>query len=152
LRHLCDTMKQLLFLTIICLLFVSPSLGQNKKSPKIYENDSNLIPQIIVSPVYPDVMIQTKVSGKVIISIKVNKKGEVTEAKFIQGVKSLSRISENAAKSWVFNSSVKNATRTGKLTFIYKLIPADSPYSEANIIYFSPFTMEIKGKLVEIEP
>ena len=145
-------MKQLLILTIICLLFVSLCFGQNIQKQKNYKNAVILTPQKVVSPVYPDVMILTKVSGKVIVSIKVNKKGEVTEAKFIQGIKSLGKISEKAAKSWIFNSSQMNATRNGKLTFIYKLIPADSPYNEANIIYFSPFTMQIKGKLIEIEP
>lgn len=70
-------------------------------------------------PVYPPIARAAHVEGEVLLSIRMNPDGAVTEASTISGPKLLQGVSEAAAKEWTFPSTADGGT--SKIRFVFAL-------------------------------
>ncbi len=106
----------------------------------------------VVAPIYPDVMIITGISGKVVLTVDIDNNGAVKKVDFVDGEKSLAKISERAATMWEFNKTKNETLRTIRITFLYTLLSGNSLTDEINTVFLDPFTVEVKAKEIEIQP
>ena len=73
-----------------------------------------------IAPAYPPIAAARKVSGAVLIDVKVHPAGEVVEASVVSGPKLLREAARKAALRWRFKpSGVGNGVRSVRLTFIF---------------------------------
>src|SRR5881392_3058122 len=106
-------------LVITCLIacqspFAEQALSQNTDTIAVVE---------AVTPFYPPLALTAHISGDVIVEVKVNRSGKVTEVKALEGHKLLRPTAERAAKRWVFTELGNGAAmRQVKLRFKFTLL------------------------------
>jgi len=103
-----------------------------------------------VAPVYPLVAIAAGVSGSVVVQVQVDRQGNVTSTRTIDGPKLLRTAAEHTARRWLFSATDEPATREARLVFSFKLVPKDTAVDELSPIFMPPYQVEVKGKPVEL--
>ena len=63
-----------------------------------------------VEPVYPDIAVQAKVSGLVILEATVNERGEVVDVKVLRSIMLLDKAAIEAVKQWRYSPVLLNGT------------------------------------------
>jgi TonB family protein len=102
-----------------------------------------------VAPPYPAVAATARLSGTVILEVKINSEGKVTSVNLVEGNPSLGRAAEVFARRWVFSSASNfSATRSTRLTFDFKLMPNETPVEEMQPIFMPPYKVEVRGKVL----
>lgn len=103
------------------------------------------------APVYPFLATFARVSGTVVVEVRIGEKGDVTAVRTIEGHELLRQAAENAARQWVFTPLENQADlRTGRLVFTFKLLPSDTPPAELMAVFKLPDTVEIKGTVPQV--
>ena len=130
-------MKLTLFLFCMALLW-SPVWAQAKQ-PKVIK---------YIAPKYPPAAVATGTKGEVIISVKIDNKGKVTQAKAESGHPLLRSSSEVIAKQWIFSSDNFNNEREIRITFAYFYKPNNDKKnnnkgSKTKIRFKKPYRLEI---------
>lgn len=129
-----------LTMIVAALLLIAPRFGraEEESSPNVRVANSD-------TPCYPVQAIAEKVAGTVIITVQINRWGNVISGKYVNGPESLRSAAEVSALRWTFNSVKRRAIRTAELSFIFRLKTSeDSPQQQAAATE-SPFTVEIIG-------
>ncbi|MCZ2392037.1 MAG: energy transducer TonB [Acidobacteria bacterium] len=110
-------------------------------------------PVKLVMPPYPAVSLALKESGEVIVRVTIDKEGNVSGSKAIEGPKWLRKSSEEVAKAWKFSAVKKSEmpwcnARSADLTFNYVTLPAGTTRGPETQSYFLlPFHVTIKETL-----
>jgi len=91
----------------------------------IYKSDTDLLKLLIerVDPPYADVIRSTFASGKVLLLVLIDEKGNVIKTKFIEGHIMLERSSKDAVERWKFKPTKlkgKAVKVTGRIYLDYK--------------------------------
>ena len=73
-----------------------------------------------VDPVYPEEAKRQSIQGEVVVEIKVNDKGQVTDARAVSGNELLRQAAVDAAKQFQFSNSLRTAV-AARLTFNFVL-------------------------------
>ncbi|MGH9928171.1 MAG: energy transducer TonB [Pyrinomonadaceae bacterium] len=98
-----------------------------------------------VAPVFPVPEKGGYAVGSVIVEIKVNAAGVVTTARAVQGHPFLYHAAENAAKRWLFASSVgEPGTRPVRLKFTFKIMDDETSEADLSPVYTPPFQFEVR--------
>lgn len=103
---------------------------------------------------YPPIAIAAKVSGTVVVRVKIRPDGIVESADVVSGPKLLHKPAKIAAEKWVFNkSSEKNQkTRIVDLNFIFIILPEGATSEELLPTFLPPYSVKIKEALGRIDP
>src|SRR5690349_7436564 len=104
-------MKKILFVFALLLLSFASSFAQEKQ-PKVIKYKA---------PTYPPLAIATMTQGIVIISVKLDKNGEVLESTAISGHLLLKQVAEQTAKQWLFSTNKNDSERSLQIQFIFSI-------------------------------
>ena len=77
------------------------------------------VPTSRIVPAYPPVAAARRVSGAVLVDVKVTAEGKVTEASVVSGPELLRGSAKKAASLWRFKPSGAGAPQAVRLTFIF---------------------------------
>jgi TonB family protein len=129
-------MKKLYFafsLLPVMLVFFTASSAIAQTTP---DNDEKPAVLKAVTPkTYPGIARSARASGKVVVRVTINSKGEVSATKLISGHPLLQSASRQAAMRWLFAAGEKKEEeRFAELEFIY----TDTAKEEDAEIYFNP--------------
>src|SRR5712691_7149974 len=83
-----------------------------------------------VAPNFPLIALHSHTSGEVVIEVKINSDGSVTSAEAVSGNQVLVGSSRQIARRWKFAPTKDKNIRTARLTFVYRLVPRDTPPDE----------------------
>jgi TonB family protein len=103
-------MKLTLLLFISALLWVP--VWAHGKQPKVIRYEA---------PRYPPAAEATGTNSEIVVSVKINKEGRVTDAKAESGHIFFRTVSENAAKKWIFSPDADIVERQVKIIFSYSI-------------------------------
>jgi TonB family protein len=131
--------KVLLALVLTVLCFAGFVFAQAKK-PKVLK---------YFAPQYPPAPRAVRATGEVVIAVKIDKSGKVTEAKVESGHPLLRATCEILAKDWVFSADESEA-REARITFAFEITNNASPknnYRATDIKtkFRKPYRLEIKA-------
>lgn len=98
-----------------------------------------------VAPIYPPLALTANVSGEVDVMVTVDNAGKVTDAKFLAGNQLLHKAAIEAAKRWKFQG-VNRETKV-QLTFVFRMMPKQTPPEDMTPVFMPPYKLEVKGKL-----
>jgi TonB family protein len=139
-------MKQLLSLTILILFLINFAFGQDNERGKISKT-KQLSTVIAVAPIFPAVAKATNTSGKVIVEVNVNKDGNVTSAKTVEGHSLLCRTAEVVARMWKFEVA-ENESKI-QLTFVFSILQKSSTTEQLLSVFTIPYQVEVKTRPIE---
>ncbi len=130
-------------LVVLVFGFVSAVKGQRSKT------DSNQPAVIVaVAPNYFPTALHSHASGEVTITVTISANGSVLSTEGVSGNPVLVAGSMQIAKRWKFSATEdKNSVRTACLTFVYRLVPRDSPVDELLPVFKPPYRVEIAHPL-----
>jgi len=114
--------------------FVRYAFAQQTNQPKVI---------LAVAPTYFPLALSSHTSGEVVIEVKIDSKGLVTDARGLSGKPILIADSKYVARRWKFEPSEDSAVRTARLTFVYRLVPKETPIEELLPIFKLPYRVEI---------
>lgn len=103
-------MKRILIAMLVLLASASASLGQNP-----------VLVRTAVAPHYPPVAISARVSGEVLVLVRIDADGHVALAKTQSGPAMLQAAAENAAKQWKLEPNPGRETEI-QLSFKFVLL------------------------------
>jgi TonB family protein len=123
---------------LIVFCFAGLVFAQAKK-PKVLKYSA---------PKYPPAAKIVEATGEVIVAIKIDKQGKVTEAKAESGHPLLIKAAENSAKEWIFSGDESTALREVKLSFIF--LKSDKSYKDKTK-FKKPYRVEIIAGIPTID-
>jgi hypothetical protein len=135
-------MKKIFLITLFVLLFTGVSKSsviKKQKFPAILQ---------MVTPVYPNLAIHLGLEEKILASIKIDDKGNITKVIFNRGDKNFHTVIEDALKRWKFEESSKKE-RKATINFIFTLLPNDSN-SYVSSVFKSPNIIEIFARRIKV--
>jgi hypothetical protein len=121
------------FLLVSILVVNAQEQSSIKEQPKVIK---------AIAPKYPPAAVAVKAESQVIIDVKVNQNGEVVSADVKSGHPLLRKISENAAKKWLFEPFT-NSKSNQKATLIFSFRFSKDKKDEAVTVFKQPFEMEV---------
>jgi hypothetical protein len=104
---------------------------------------------LAVVPNYSPLALSTQSSGEVLIEVKIDSNGSVTDARGISGKPILIGVSKYVARRWKFALSDNIGVRTARLTFVYRLVPKGTPMEELLPVFKPPYRVEIAHVIPE---
>ncbi len=132
-------MKKFLFAFILLVFcFVGTNFAQ-EKSPKVVK---------YVAPQYPSAAQAVWASGYVVVTVKIDKDGKVISSKVESGHPLLRKVSEDAAKKWLFSKDKKTKEREVKITFEFNT--EDQKSKKDRVRFIKPYRVIIKRKVLTI--
>jgi TonB family protein len=111
-------------------------------------------PEVVmaVAPIFPPVAVASNTSGRVVIEVQVDAKGTVSMAKIVDGdaLFRQGKIYEATARRWRFAAAKDGAgLRTARLTFVFKIMPNNTPSAELTSVFMPPYQVEVRHKPFE---
>ena len=108
---------------------------------------------VAVAPNYFPTALHSHASGEVVIKVKINSEGSVTSSTVVSGNHVLAAGSGQVARRWKFVPiASKDSVRTARLTFVYRLVPRDTPADELLPIFKPPYRVEVVHVLPDETP
>jgi TonB family protein len=104
---------------------------------------------VAVAPNYFPFALASHTSGEVVVEVKIDSKGLVTDARGLSGKPILIADSKYVARRWKFEPSEQSAVRTARLTFVYRLVPKETRIEELLPIFKLPYRVEIAHVISE---
>ncbi len=107
----------------------------------------------VVAPNYFPSALHSHASGEAIVAVKIASDGSVTSTEAVSGNSVLVAGSMQIARRWKFAPTKdKNRIRTARLTFVYRLVPRDTPVDELLPIFKPPYRVEVVHVLPDETP
>ena len=112
-----------------------------------------ITPVKAIAPGYPPLALAAKISGTVIVEVKIDSTGIVKTTMIVKGPKLLHKAASVAALRWRFNPSNSNVSeRKVNLQFTFTLLPKNSSSEELLPIFFPPYHIEVREDTSRINP
>jgi hypothetical protein len=101
-----------------------------------------------VAPVYPQEAVSPKaIMGDVRVDVQVDSRGAVASAHAVSGHPALYKVTESAARRWVFSSAGADAgMRAARLLFRFRFVDYRTSADELGPIFKPPFEVEVRAK------
>jgi TonB family protein len=131
------------FIIVVLLVMYASPLNVAAQSPTRQPS-----PEVVkaVIPIYPDVARAARLSGTVVVEVKINPDGSVASTRSVSGDELLYKATAISARRWIFTPADKQTkVRDANLTFIYKLMPVSTPVEELFPIFMPPYQVEIRS-------
>jgi TonB family protein len=106
---------------------------------------------VAVAPNYFLTALHSHASGEVVIEVRINSEGSVTSTEAVSGNAILAAGSRQVARRWKFAPAADKGIRTARLTFVYRLVPRDTPINELVAVFKPPYRVEIVHVLPDEE-
>jgi TonB family protein len=106
---------------------------------------------VAVAPNYFLTALHSHASGEVVVEVRINSEGSVTSTEAVSGTPVLAAGSRQVARRWKFAPARDKSIRTARLTFIYRLVPRDTPVNELVAVFKPPYRVEIVHVLPDEE-
>jgi hypothetical protein len=104
-----------------------------------------------VAPVFPPLAVAAGQDGTVDVDVQINAKGIVESAKLGTGPRILRKAVEIAATRWTFVPAEEKANlRAAHLSFVFKLLPSETPSEELLPIFRPPYCVETRTRYPKI--
>jgi len=138
-------MRSYLFVSLLSLVLVllSPTFpgqtGQDEPSPVQ-----------AVAPAYPRIAATAGASGTVVVEVQLNADGTVSELRTVEGVGGLAAAGEDAARQWKFVSTSEQKKRSVRLTFVFNIMPRDTPKHQLLPMFLPPYRVEVRATVPEL--
>jgi TonB family protein len=131
-------MKRSLFIAAFMIL-----VGTSPALPSATDDDPLQLPVPVraMRPPYSARALAGKISGVVLIDVRVNSNGNVVEANIVMGPEFLRDGARAAARAWLFKARADRGPYTVRLTFIFHDRAFVAPPHKPD--FTSPFQMEI---------
>jgi len=131
------------FSTLVLLLWPTGSDGwMNKDQPA---------PVQAVAPAYPPIAVTVGAAGTVVVEVQLRADGTVSKIQTIEGVGALAAAAENAAGQWKFvGTDRQDSKRSVRLTFVFKIMPRDTPRHELLPMFLPPYRVEVRATAREL--
>lgn len=138
-----ENIKTIFILVIYLSLVVRIAVGQEDLQATVH---SAVVLQAM-GPKYPPIALAAKASGEVVIEVKINKQGLVTDTNIVSGHKLLREATTQAAKRWIFSPVTSGKEdRKERLIFRYVILADDASYADEGSIYKVPYEYEIRNR------
>src|SRR5579862_7186939 len=95
-----------------------------------------------VAPAYPRRAVTARISGSVIVEVRVCEHGAVTAATIEEGNALLRQATLEAARLWRFQP--QPGSHDVKLIFSFRLMPKDTPEAQLGTVFRPPYTVEVR--------
>lgn len=137
--------KQLITVVILALAFASYVLTQAVKSRASSADQLEVV--TAVSPLYPPVAKAGLITDDVVVEGSVHPSGVFITTRVVQGHKVFHKAAEEAARRWRFEPYTRPADgkfRTARLTFLFRIMPAETPEAELLPVFYPPYKVEVR--------
>ena len=107
-------------------------------------------PPVVVSavaPLYPVIAFTAHGSGDVVVAVDINKSGDVTSARAVNGHALLKKVSVEAAHRWKFSTG-NEEHRQAELTFTFRIVPDKTAAVDRTAIFYPPYRVEVCNESV----
>ena len=94
-----------------------------------------------VAPAYPSPAVEGGIAGTVTVGTRISESGMVVSAT-AEGPALLRQASLDAARLWRFPA--QPAGRDAKLTFLFRLMPKNTPEAQLGAVFRPPYTVEVR--------
>jgi TonB family protein len=95
-----------------------------------------------VAPTYPAAAVEGGIAGTVTVEARISEAGTVVSAAIAEGHALLRQACLGAARLWRF--SAQPASRDVKLTFLFRLMPNNTPEAQLGAVFRPPYTVEVR--------
>ncbi len=137
-----------LFFLLACSITTAASAQDNKEQ----DLDEAAVTMAVI-PSYPLTALHSHTTGKAVIEVKINSKGVVIWAEGISGSPLLVGGAKYTARRWKFAPITnQKSIRIVRLTFVYHLVPRDTPAEELFAVFRPPYHVEITHALPDENP
>lgn len=143
--------KQVVTTVILALAFTGYVLGQAVKGNVPSADEPIVI--TAVAPIYPPVAKAGLITDDVIVEGSVHPSGVFITTNVVQGHKVFHQAAKNAAKRWRFEPYKLPASgefRTARLTFLFRIMPAETPEAELLPVFYPPYKVEARSVINRI--
>jgi len=132
---------QRLFLTsaLLVLPFICPNNITAQNSDESQRNEPAVV--AAVAPVFPPIARAAHAKGEIVVEVKINSEGQVTETKVISGHALLQKVSDVAAKRWKFDCGKDQ--RSARLIFAFGYVDGKSSDPEYTITFLPAYKIEL---------
>jgi TonB family protein len=132
--------------TIIFVAVAMPAVSLQSTSTKQ--------PEVVmaVAPIFPPVAVASNTSGRVVVEVQINAEGNVSMAKIVDGdtLFRQGKIYESTARRWRFAAAKAGSDlRTARLTFVFRIMPNDTPPAELTSVFMPPYQVEVRHRPFE---
>jgi len=103
--------------------------------------------QEAVAPAYPSPAVEGGIAGIVTVEARVSEAGTVVSAAVAEGHAMLRQASLEAARLWRFPA--QPASHDVKLTFLFRLMPKNTPEAQLGAVFRPPYTVEVRKTAAE---
>ena len=129
-------MRVVFVLVLFCSAIVSyPGYGRSPQSPEVVS---------AVAPLYPAIALSAHGSGDVIVLAEINKSGDVTSARVLNGHNLLHKVSVEAARRWKFSTSSEEH-RQAELTFTFRIVSDKTAGIDRTAVFYPPYHIEVRN-------
>src|SRR5258706_8135483 len=128
----------------ICAVLVTLLLGISWSYSKPPQSEDPTVKRAIPA-IYPPLAAVAKESGTVVVEVKVNPNGIVSEATAVGGHKLFKSSAERSARQWVFNSTGYQRSRVARVTFSFKFMKKPGSPEDLLPAFMPPYGVEIIG-------
>jgi TonB family protein len=133
--------KHLLFLSTSTLMGLSWALIVMAHPQSLATEQPRVISA--AAPIFPALANAARVSGDVVVEVKIDASGMVTSA-HAEGHALLRKVSETAAKRWRFASAESSiGIRTARLTFTFRALEKEMPEDRIAPVFYPPYRVEV---------
>jgi TonB family protein len=136
-------------ITTVIFATVTVSAVRLQSTP-IYTEQPEVM--MAVAPIFPPAAVASNTSGKVVIEVQVDATGAVSMAKIVDGdaLFRAGKIYETTARRWRFAVAKDGASlRTARITFVFKIMPKDTPPDDLTSVFIPPYQVEVRHKPFE---
>lgn len=99
-----------------------------------------------VAPAYPPIAATAGAAGTVVIEVRLKADGSVSSARVVNGIGVLAAAATNSARRWTFvGTDEQNNPRVVRLTFVFRIMPRDTPKDELLPIFMPPYKVEVRA-------
>jgi TonB family protein len=97
-----------------------------------------------IPAIYPPLASVAEQSGTVVVEVKVNPGGTVSEATAIDGHRLFRTTAQRSARQWVFNPVGEQTSRVTRLTFSFRFIKKPKDPEDLLPAFIPPYGVEIR--------
>jgi TonB family protein len=132
-------------LIVLTLAFSNSILGMRTKSL----DDQPVVVEAAV-PSYSLRALASNAAGEVIVEVRIDSRGLVKSVRTVSGQAILAADSKRTARRWKFAPQTDKATvRIVQLTFVYRLVPRDTPFDQLLPVFKLPYRVEVAHTVPE---
>ena len=112
-------------------------------------DQSSILDPVVLSaiaPNHPQIAKALNAYGEIIVEVKIDENGKVDSASAVFGHEVLRKVSENAAKQWLFAPATDGSKkRKSTLTFAFRRIDEkDRKFAETVVAFVPPHRVEVR--------